>query len=53
MTPDKQAQMRLTFENTLWDQIAAEARSALVPLLAQLLREVLQAERKKKEIRHE
>jgi len=54
MTPSKQVQMRLAFEeNTLWDQMAAEARSESVQLLAQLLREVLQAECKEKEICHE
>lgn len=54
MTPGKQIQMRLTFEEkTLWDQIAAEARSVSVQLLAQLLKEVLQAERREKEVCHE
>ena len=54
MTPVKQVQMRLSFEeNTLWDQLAVEARSESVQLLAELLREVLQAERKEREICHE
>jgi hypothetical protein len=54
MTPGRQVQMRLAFEeNTLWEQLAPEARSESVQLLAQLLKEVLQAERKEKEIRHE
>lgn len=54
MRPGRQVQMRLTLaENTLWQQMASEARSQCVQLFAQLLREVLQAERKEREIRHE
>lgn len=54
MRPDRQVQMRLSLEeNTLWQQMAAEAKSQCVQLFAQLLREVLQAERKEKEVRHE
>jgi hypothetical protein len=51
----RQVQMHLTFkENTLWEQeLSPEAKTQLVELLAQLLREVLQAERTEKEIRHE
>jgi hypothetical protein len=54
MRPDRQVQMRLALEeNTLWQQMAPETKSQCVQLFAQLLREVLQAERKEKEIRHE
>ena len=52
MTSGRQIQTRLVFEeNTLWGQLAPEARSQAVQLFAQLLKEILQAERK--EIRHE
>lgn len=54
MRPDRQVQMRLALEeNTLWQQMAPEMKSQCVQLFAQLLREVLQAERRGKEIRHE
>ena len=45
--------MRLAFgENSLWNELSPEVRNQCVQLFAQLLREILQAE-KEKEIRHE
>lgn len=54
MTLGRKAQMPLAFgENNLWNELSPEVRNQCVQLFAQLLREILQAERKGKEICHE
>lgn len=54
MRPGRQIQMRLVLEeNPLWQRLPAETRAQCVQIFVQLLREVLQAERREEEIHHE